>query len=102
MRNRNQSTEPDGVVRGNIVSWTLNFYDANSNLIVGGPAHITLHYGSASNGSFVEIEMQHTPDGWRAEWDTRHASAGVVYWHAHCRGTAQEGFIHLTANEANR
>jgi hypothetical protein len=55
-----------------------------------------LHLCSDRHAPELVIDLESTPAGWTGSYDTTNAAPGIVYWHAWCDGSAQDGYFRIT------
>jgi hypothetical protein len=82
---------------------TVNFYDAN-NVIITTPINpqVRLQHGTVADSVYVSLPMSHTPDCWRAEWDTSNApSAWCIGTRTATRARPVDCSVWIQANRAN-
>ena|SRR6266566_3443945 len=92
----------NSVIRGNMVTWTTNFFDMANNVIQANSATLRLRH--QATGEIVTLSMQLGPDGWTASFDTSNVKPGIINWHASCIDpvpSAQDGYFRIDANPAN-
>lgn len=98
------------IARGTTVVFLSQFFDEDGNLINPTSAVVNVEYNGC-NGVQQQIPMvaPGTPGGdpvyWSAQWDSRGADPGVVYWSIHSGQpgpySVEDGQFTLTANKAN-
>lgn len=107
--------------RGTTIPFTTTFYDVyNLPIQPGGTGpQVVISYPLAAGGIGTATVAMIPPGGtlpggeintntnaWMAEWDSRGAAAGTVYWSIETPGstpvTVEDGQIILTANAANQ
>jgi hypothetical protein len=96
--------------RGGTVTFSTTFYDPLGNITQPQSAVVNIIYPTPT-GTTADVEIQMTGPtapavAWTAEWDSRPAGAGTVYWSIHSGGTSppyavEDGQLLLTANPAN-
>lgn len=92
------------VFRGNIVTFTSTFYDANNAVL--NPTAPTLSIYYKSNGTYITVtsNLALSANVWTGVWDSSNADVGLVEWHI-SGGTgvpiAQDGDFRIIANKAN-
>ena len=97
------------LVRGGTVQWFTNFYDGNDEIVQPAAATIVINYPVPGGvPSVTEVAM--TPPGgaetrWSAQWDSRGAGTGIVYWSIHSTPGppfgVEDGSFEFQANPAN-
>lgn len=98
------------LARGSTVVITSNFFDAfgHTTQPVGTPqANISYTRASDNTPQSVIVTMTQNSDGsWSAQWDSRGAAAGTVYWSVETPGSppvsVEDGQFVLEANQANK
>lgn len=97
------------LIRGSTVQWFTNFYDGDDEIIQPLGAVVVISYPIPANAtSLVEIAMT-APSGaetrWTAQWDSRGAATGIVYWSIHSTPgppfAVEDGSFEFQANPAN-
>lgn len=96
------STIINKITRGNQISWTINFFDANNAIISANSATLRIVQGTNS-ANVTSLAMTSGPDGWVAVWDTSNTRPGIINWHASCEPvhSAVDGQFTIEANPAN-
>ena len=93
------------ISRGNPITFTATFLDANGDLVVPNIATLYLSYQSPAIRTLTSVimTMQGTDGPWTAQWDSSVASAGIVYWsvRSDIPGSSEDGDFLLDANAAN-
>lgn len=92
------------VIRGNTVVFTATFYDQDGVIISPPGANVRVTYNVATVQTTEVVPMVGVADVWTADWDSRIADSGAVYWHTESEGTpsaADDGSFTLSANAAN-
>lgn len=93
------------VTRGNSVTFTSSFLDANNNLTVPASPTLSLYYKSNNIYITTTFGMSESNDTvWTASWDSSNADVGVVEWHisgGNATPIAMDGEFKIYANRAN-
>lgn len=95
------------ITRGNLVSWTVTFLDADDNELSPDSASLVVSYLDVNDDRVSTDMIAMVSDSgatvWLAEWDSGVANHGRVYWSAQSTDpdAAVQGFFMLTANLAN-
>lgn len=93
------------VIRGNSVTFTSTFLDANNAAVVPASPTVTLYY--KSNNAYITVSANMASIGsnvWSGTWDSSNADVGIVEWHiAGGAGTpiATDGEFRILSNKAN-
>lgn len=95
--------------RGATIRFTSQFYDAYNHNQTPTEAQVIVSYvKSDGTPGTATIPMTNTgPNGsWIADWDSRGAAAGIVYWSVETPGSppvsVEDGQFTLEANAANQ
>jgi hypothetical protein len=93
------------VTRGNTVFLSFTFYDEDGAVAVCTSAEVQLTYPGNRAFETETITLTNASNVWSGSWDSSHARAGWVEYHAHAVAAAgeyaQDGRFRLTANRAN-
>lgn len=92
------------VTRGNSVTFTSTFLDANNNIVVPSAPTVTVYYKSNNAYVTVTANLVLSSNTWTATWDSSNADIGIVEWHiAAGAGTpvAADGDFRVLGNKAN-
>jgi hypothetical protein len=90
------------VTRGNIVTFTATFYDANN--AVAEPSDPVLRVYFRSNDDYITTLANMSSNGtsWTAIWDSSNADVGIVQWYINSgNGIAEEGEFRVNGNHAS-
>jgi hypothetical protein len=103
--------EPDAIFRGATVRFSTTFYDAAGAVTQPTGAAINIVFVAVGNSQVETDAVEMTPPSgsetqWTAQWDSRNAAPGRVWWSIHTEGgslpySVQDGSFDLTANNAN-
>lgn len=95
--------------RGATVQFTSTFYDAFNNIANPAAAQVNIAFTNSSGSATTTLiaMAQNGPSGsWTAQWDSRGASPGIVYYSVETPGSppvsVEDGQFTLEANAANR
>lgn len=96
--------------RGATLVWKVTFFDAFGRSQSPSSAQVVISYVRDSDKTTQQaiVPMSNTGPGgsWVAQWDSRGASPGVVYWSVETPGTppvsVEDGQLTLEANAANQ
>lgn len=97
--------------RGATITITSNFFDAGGHPITvsGSSPQVNISYVNASTGATATTLVTMTLNSlgaWSANWDSRGAAPGVVYWSVETPGSppvsVEDGQFTLEANQANQ
>lgn len=92
------------VVRGNSVTFTTGFYDANNDLVIPSLPTLTVHYKANNQYVTETANMSGSGASWTATWDSSNADVGIVDWHISAGAglkIASDGSFRIYANKAN-
>jgi hypothetical protein len=92
------------VIRGNSVTFTSSFLDANNNVLTPAAPVLSLYYKSNNAYITVTANLIMTGNTWAASWDSSNADVGIVEWHiSGGSGTpvALDGDFRILSNKAN-
>lgn len=97
------------VIRGNSVTFTSTFLDANNNVVIPAAPAVMLYYKSNNQYISTSANMASSANSgsnitWSAIWDSSNADVGIVEWHiTGGAGTpiASDGAFRILANKAN-
>ncbi len=92
------------VIRGNAVTFSSTFLDANNNVIVPSAPVVSVYYKSNNQYVTTSLNMTQTGNTWVATWNSSNADVGVVEWHIYAGNStpaAQDGDFRILANKAN-
>lgn len=94
------------ITRGNTVSFSATFYDADGEVTVPASASVSVNYLNTSSvrETTDPIAMSEQTDGsWHGEWSTAGALPARIYWSVKSTGplAAGDGVFDLSANLAN-
>lgn len=92
------------VIRGNSITFTSSFLDANNNIMVPQAPTLTVYFKSNSVYVNTSISMTSSGNAWSASWDTSNADVGIVQWHISGGPTtpaALDGEFRILSNKAN-
>jgi hypothetical protein len=93
------------VIRGNSVTFTSSFLDANNNVMTPEEPAISLYY--KSNNAYVTVSydmLAVNATAWTATWDSSNADVGIVEWHitgGASTPVAMDGDFRILSNKAN-
>ena len=95
------------VVRGNPITFTTVFYDANNNIATAQAANLTVTYLLNLTKTSNTIAMSSSDGGntWIGTWSSTGVDPGIIDWHITSVGIstiAEDGSIRILANEANQ
>lgn len=92
------------VIRGNSVTFTSSFLDANNVAMVPAAPAVTLYYKSNNQYVTTTANLVLGANVYSAQWDSSNADVGIVEWHI-TGGTgtpvALDGSFRILANKAN-
>lgn len=93
----------DIFVRGNVLSFSTTFYDANDAVVIPASVSLYLDYGVAQGRSSTTVAMTNVGNAWIATWDSSDAYPSTVNWsvRATTPHAADQGEFALPANPAN-
>lgn len=100
---------PVCIFRGTTVRFAATFFDINMDVTqpMGAAVNISYLENGQVQTDLVEMTPPVDPDvQWKASWDSREVSPGLVTWSIHTEGDAipfgvEDGSFELTANNAN-
>lgn len=93
------------VIRGNSVTFTSSFFDANNNVVIPSAPALSVYY--KSNNAYITESFNLISIGsnaWAAEWDSSKADVGLLEWHITggiATPIAQDGEFRILSNRAN-
>ena len=95
--------------RGSTITITSAFFDAGNHSVQPGTTpqvNIVFNNTSGQSTSTLVVMSQNAQGVWSAEWDSRGAAAGVVFWSVEAPGSipvsVEDGQFTLEANPANK
>jgi hypothetical protein len=95
--------------RGATILFNTTFYDPYGNIIQPVSAFVNIDYPNP-DGSRAQVTLTMGASfppavNWTAEWDSRGAGTGTVFWSIHTNPSVpiavEDGQFQLTANQAN-
>src|SRR3954471_13009416 len=92
------------VIRGNSVTFSSTFLDANNDVMVPEAPLLTLYYKSNSTYVTTTANLELEGNTWTASWNSSNADVGVVQWHisgGNSTPVALDGDFRILANKAN-
>jgi hypothetical protein len=93
------------VIRGNSVTFTSAFMDANNTIMTPASPSVTLYYKSNNQYVSVSLDMEAiNASSWSASWNSSNADVGVVQWHisaGNATPVAMDGDFRILSNKAN-
>jgi hypothetical protein len=94
--------------RGATIQFSSSFFDADGNDVQPLVAQVRVTYTLAAGGSatvILQMAQAATGEPWIAQWDSRGAAAGTVYWSLETPGSppvaVEDGQLTLISNSAN-
>lgn len=95
----------DIFIRGNVVEFSTQFFDASNNPVVPDSVALTIVTAPQCSASqTIPLTMTNSGDTWTADWDTTGIPGGLIYWaiKATAPHAADEGSFALATNPANQ
>ena len=95
------------LVRGNSITFTTSFYNANNQLVVPSGANLIVSYlvDLVKTSNTISMTSQDNGNTWVGTWSSVGIDPGIVDWFIESTGTAlvaEEGSIRVIANDANQ
>lgn len=93
----------DVFVRGNVISFSTTFYDADGAVVIPASVSLLIVFGISKGTNSETIAMTNVGDAWTATWDSSDAYPSTVNWsvRATTPHAADQGAFSIPANPAN-